>query len=348
MLRRLLLSCVVACAPSVVWAQTPVGGTVPPIWVAPGQQGSASNPFTNVVFTWQALGPDSCTAYSFSSATTTGYGYDGSSLCMNLAGSTIFSVSSGAVQIDGGASTIRSILNANNNVERIFSFRTAGSPRWALRVDGNETGANAGADFAIRRYTDAGAFIDAPFSIARSTGTITAGPATISSSLFSSTAPYRGSEFSATTGAVSIGAVSSEAINFFTANTTKWQISISGDLTPFASGVSYLLASKAWINTAPTGPVACTSPTVTNSNGSAFMTIDVGTSCTGITTLVVTMPTVTTGYGCAVTNLTTAAAQPVLTSSTTGSITITNYSRTTGLATDWVDGADVRVTCTGG
>lgn len=77
------------------------------------------------------------------------------------------------LHVDAGASTGRIVLDANAGVERIFSFRTDNTARWALRVDGAEGGANAGADFAIRRYSDAGAFIDAPFSIVRSTGAAT-------------------------------------------------------------------------------------------------------------------------------------------------------------------------------
>jgi hypothetical protein len=50
---------------------------------------------------------------------------------------------------EGGASVNRIAMSADNNVARIFSFRTANVQRWAFRVDGNETGSNAGADFAL-------------------------------------------------------------------------------------------------------------------------------------------------------------------------------------------------------
>ena len=86
----------------------------------------------------------------------------------------------GLIHADGGASAARIILDADNNVARIFSFRTDALPRWAFRVDGNETGSNAGADFAIRAYDDAGAFTFAPLSIIRATG----------ESTFSSTKTY--------------------------------------------------------------------------------------------------------------------------------------------------------------
>lgn len=67
----------------------------------------------------------------------------------------------------------RAIINSDNNVGALLSFRTANLPRWAIRKDGNETGANVGGDLAVRRYDDAGAFIDTPISIKRSTGAVT-------------------------------------------------------------------------------------------------------------------------------------------------------------------------------
>jgi hypothetical protein len=66
-----------------------------------------------------------------------------------------------------------SIVTADNNFAKIFSWRTSGSRRWSARVDGNETGANVGGDWSLRRYDDAGTFIDAPISAVRSTGEVT-------------------------------------------------------------------------------------------------------------------------------------------------------------------------------
>lgn len=77
------------------------------------------------------------------------------------------------LHIDGGATTTRVKIDADNGVSRILSFRTDDSQRWALRVDGTETGSNSGADFQIRRYNDAGAHIDNPIAINRATGNIT-------------------------------------------------------------------------------------------------------------------------------------------------------------------------------
>jgi hypothetical protein len=80
------------------------------------------------------------------------------------------SVPSGLIHADGGASVARMIIDADNGIARIFSFRTDNLPRWAFRVDGTETGSNVGGDFSIRRYDDTGAFVDAPLLITRSTG----------------------------------------------------------------------------------------------------------------------------------------------------------------------------------
>lgn len=77
------------------------------------------------------------------------------------------------LHIDGGASTTRVKIDADNGVSRILSFRTDDTQRWALRVDGTETGSNSGANFQVRRYDDAGTFVDAPIAINRATGNIT-------------------------------------------------------------------------------------------------------------------------------------------------------------------------------
>jgi hypothetical protein len=67
----------------------------------------------------------------------------------------------------------RLIVDGDNNQAKIFSLRTGNLPRWAFRVDGNETGSNVSSDLNIRRYNDAGTFIDAPLTITRSSGDVT-------------------------------------------------------------------------------------------------------------------------------------------------------------------------------
>ena len=60
------------------------------------------------------------------------------------------------------------------NAANIFG-QQAGLGRWVVQVGDSavETGADAGSNFSIGRYNDAGTYVDAPLSIARSTGRTT-------------------------------------------------------------------------------------------------------------------------------------------------------------------------------
>jgi Chaperone of endosialidase len=53
--------------------------------------------------------------------------------------------------------------------------RTGTSPRWGVIVasGGAESGGNAGSDFSIQRYSDAGAYLDSPLTISRTNATAT-------------------------------------------------------------------------------------------------------------------------------------------------------------------------------
>ena len=75
--------------------------------------------------------------------------------------------------IDGAASALIANLDANVSVAKSISFRSDNSNRINLEVSGTESGSNAGADFFIRRYSDAGSLIDTPLTITRSTGNAT-------------------------------------------------------------------------------------------------------------------------------------------------------------------------------
>ena len=68
--------------------------------------------------------------------------------------------------------TIQNIfLNGASGTLRGDYIETAGSKRWFTGSMANaESGGNAGSDFNIVRYDDTGTLVDAPFSIARSSG----------------------------------------------------------------------------------------------------------------------------------------------------------------------------------
>jgi hypothetical protein len=98
------------------------------------------------------------------------------------------------LHIDGGASALIANLDANVSVAKSISFRSDNSNRINLEVSGTESGSNAGANFFIRRYSDAGALIDTPFTITRSTGEITlAGALNGTSATFSNNLSAMGS-----------------------------------------------------------------------------------------------------------------------------------------------------------
>jgi hypothetical protein len=123
----------------------------------------------------------------------------------------------------------RFIMSANASIAKIFSFRSANLPRWAFRVDGTESGANAGADLAIRRYNDAGTYIDSPLFIKRSTGNVGIGETNPSFKLDVSSGSV-----GATSARFKYGIVNNRdfqgynnGITFQTAGTSNWYIGSS-------------------------------------------------------------------------------------------------------------------------
>lgn len=100
------------------------------------------------------------------------------------------------------------------------------------------------------------------------------------------------------------------------------------------------------INTAPTATTFCTSPSVPSNNGTIAFTINVGTACaTSVGTI--TLPTATTGWVADCHNVTVPASNIVeQTGGTTTTVTVTNYARTTGVASNWTDSAVLRCRAT--
>jgi len=142
--------------------------------------------------------------------------------------------------LSSGATTKRLILDADVNVARIFSIRTNNLPRWAYRVDGTESGSNTGSDFAIRRYNDAGTFVDAPLSINRATGQSTFAKKVVIENntgdqqlqLVSSTAPSLRIDNTQTGATKRIGIGLATAVNNFI------QGSVDGDMAIFNSSTT--------------------------------------------------------------------------------------------------------------
>jgi hypothetical protein len=97
--------------------------------------------------------------------------------------------------------------------------------------------------------------------------------------------------------------------------------------------------------TAPTATTFCTGPSIAANNGTAAFTINVGTSCAA-STGTITMPAATTGWVCDFHDVTTPASyKPDQTGGTITTVTLTNYSRTTGVAANWVASSVIRAQC---
>jgi hypothetical protein len=76
------------------------------------------------------------------------------------------------IHIDGGATALIANLDANVSVAKSISFRSDNSNRINLEVSGTESGSNAGANFFLRTYTDAGALLNTPLTITRSNANV--------------------------------------------------------------------------------------------------------------------------------------------------------------------------------
>jgi hypothetical protein len=97
--------------------------------------------------------------------------------------------------------------------------------------------------------------------------------------------------------------------------------------------------------------VACsgTAASVTASNGTAAFQFDVGTSCAGESTAVITLPTATTGWVCSCSSTTAdrILQQKVMPNASTTQVTMQNIVISTGANGDFTDGADVACMCRG-
>jgi Chaperone of endosialidase len=153
------------------------------------------------------------------------------------------------VHIDGGASALIANLDANVSVAKSISFRSDNSARINLEVSGTESGSNAGADFFIRRYSDAGALIDTPLTLTRSTGYfnistrigIGAAPASNAFYIEKSIADYVSYIYqtggaSASYGGLKVETSSTAATTLLVANGGVTRFSVIGDGTTYLNG----------------------------------------------------------------------------------------------------------------
>lgn len=78
------------------------------------------------------------------------------------------------IHVNTSTGTAFVYIQANAGIGKYLVFRTGSLNRWLGGSDtGAESGANAGSDFFLNRYDDAGAYISTPFIISRATGNVT-------------------------------------------------------------------------------------------------------------------------------------------------------------------------------
>jgi hypothetical protein len=164
--------------------------------------------------------------------------------------------------IAGGGTSVN--ITGPSTSYRGITATTGASIRWALEIadNGAETGSNVGSNFAITRYSDAGANLSTPFSINRATGNVVI----TGSGLYVQSAAYNQNTLNFLIGAS--GAVG--AVN----NVNSLNFSAQGLVVE--SGATPIFANKLGGNGIAVqmmqGGTACGSITVANANSTAYNT----------------------------------------------------------------------------
>lgn len=126
-----------------------------------------------------------------------------------------------------------------------------------------------------------------------------------------------------------------------TSNANRGGLSATGDLL-WGSSFKLLVSQSA--PSIQTG--FCTSPTLTNASGTAAFEITIGTGCAA-STGTLNMPTASTGWVCHIVNYTNPTGNAPAQTNTLlpSNVIFTNFSRTTGAATNWTAGDVLGFSC---
>ena len=77
----------------------------------------------------------------------------------------------GILHLKVAANTTRMLLDGDAGQSKIITYRTAGLQRWGLYCNNiAESGSNAGSNFVLRRYSDAGTLLSTTLEVNRATG----------------------------------------------------------------------------------------------------------------------------------------------------------------------------------
>jgi hypothetical protein len=125
-------------------------------------------------------GPLQLSTVSVSFGGSTGLNWDNANIRLGIGTNTPL----GILHLKTVAATTRLLLDGDAAQSKIITYRTAGLQRFGLYTNNTaESGANAGSDFAIRAYSDAGTLLSTPIFIKRSTGFVGIGTTTPSARL---------------------------------------------------------------------------------------------------------------------------------------------------------------------
>lgn len=155
----------------------PVGTFKPVVWA--GAHWQANNGLSNHKH-WSVETPDTTGAIQtrfevrFGNPNVSGSisGLDKTIIATNLADFVVRCSNDQVLRLSGAAGGTNKAIEWNHDYEGSTQYR-----RWQLRATSEtESGSNAGTNFQLARYDDAGTFVDNPIVVSRSTGNITLGP----------------------------------------------------------------------------------------------------------------------------------------------------------------------------
>jgi hypothetical protein len=127
----------------------------------------------------------------------------------------------GRLHLYKAASATRLAIDGDAGQNRLISYRTGAVQRFGLYVNNTaESGANAGSDFAVRAYSDAGTLLTTPLFIQRSTSNVGIGTTTPSQKLqvIGTVAAQIGVDGSDATGIRIYGSGTSKRVDFTAAD----------------------------------------------------------------------------------------------------------------------------------
>lgn len=113
-------------------------------------------------------------SYSFSAGTNAGIYYTTDILNFATAGTYRGQIDSNGLLLSNGGALYTSQTNASGYVLH-WILRTSSATRWIFGLSGTESGSNAGSNFALLNYNDAGSLLGEAFNIRRSDNKITFG-----------------------------------------------------------------------------------------------------------------------------------------------------------------------------